>query len=98
MNIMDEFTARQISLIRKLLDDLNQGSLDLNSFIQKLDGIYHALQDALWKEQLFPIILDLEQISASALDSKKALAPSDLAEVGRTLKKLEMLVSSVPPA
>ena len=91
---MDEFFDRQISVMRNLIDDYRNGRLDLNLFIQRIEGLSDVIGVKEWSDGVFPIVLTLEQVNAAALDTKAALTEADKATITTSLRALEVLIES----
>lgn len=89
---MDEFFARQVVVLRRLISDYREGVLGLNALIQRIEGIGDVLGVEAWKDAVFPIVLSMEQVNAVALDAKGALTEADKASVENSLLELEALI------
>ena len=90
---MDEISARQVMVLRRLIGDYREGVLGLNVLIQRVEGIGEVLGVEAWQDAIFPILLSMEQVNASALDTKVALTEADKASVENSLLELESLIN-----
>lgn len=86
---MDEFFARQAALLRLFIRNYRGGNLNLNSLIQRIEGIGEVLSSEAWKEAVFPIVLSMEQVNASSQDASTGLTEADKAVVESSLRELE---------
>ncbi len=91
---MSEFSIRQITVMRNLASDYHKGNISLNTFIQQIEGVCDVLGKDTWKDAIFPIVLDLEQINAVALSTQTGMTESNKADVDNLLIKFEVLLSS----
>lgn len=91
---MDEFFDRQVAVMRNLVDDYRVGHLDLNSLIQRIEGLSDVIGLEKWKDGVFPIVLAMEQVNAVALDTKAELNEADKAAIASSLNALEVLIES----
>lgn len=89
---MSEFFARQASVLHRLIAEYRGGELGLNALIQRVEAIGDALGRDDWKDAVFPIVLDMEQVNAVAIEAKRSLAPSEQALIDGCLLNLEALI------
>ena len=89
---MDEYFNRQVSLMRRLMNDYRDGQLSLNKCIQNLEGISEAIGSESWKNSIFPIILTMEQINAVAITEHRELHDADKMLIEKSLNDLEHLI------
>ena len=89
---MNDFYDRQIALLRRLISDYRAGALNLNSLIQRIEAITAALGSAKWKDDVFPLILSMEQINAVAIESKRHLTASEQIIVEDAVREIESLI------
>lgn len=91
---MNEFLNRQIAQIQFAISDFREGELDLNALVHRLEAIGNALGGALWGEQLFPLVVDLEGINSELIDKKRTMNSKEQEQVNAILKLLETISSS----
>jgi hypothetical protein len=89
---MDELFARQMVVLRRLVNDYRRGVIGLNPLIQRIEGIGNVLGVEVWKDKVFPVVLSMEQVNAAALEEKRALTEADKASVENSLLELESLI------
>jgi len=80
--------------MRDLIDDYRGGRLDLNSLIQRIEGVSDVIDLDEWKDGVFPIVLAMEQINAVGLDTKTELTEADKATIATSLHALDVLIES----
>lgn len=90
---MNDFLLRQFAIIRRLVGDYRNGKLPLDSLIQEIEGISGLLNIESWGNELFPIVLDLEQINAMSINTKTELTAQDEVDVENLLIELEGLIN-----
>lgn len=89
---MNDFVVRQIIVLRRLISDYREGRLDLNTLIQRIEGLSELIDIAAWKEAIYPIILSMEQINAVALESKLSLDERGKSVVEDALRELDVII------
>lgn len=89
---MDELFARQIAILRKLVEDYRKKEIGLNALIQRIEGIGSVLSIEAWSNAVFPIVLSLEQINAMALNAKREPTASERTSIEGSLLELETLI------
>ena len=89
-----EFSERQITVLHRLIDDYRAKQLTLNTLIQRIEGVSSAIDLDPWKNAIFPIIAEMEQINAASIDSKKKLTAAEEFAIEASLKKLEQVIVS----
>ncbi|MBU0916518.1 MAG: hypothetical protein KKD97_09200 [Gammaproteobacteria bacterium] len=89
---MNELFARQAVVLRRLVNDYREGALGLNALVQRIEGIGDVIGIDAWKEAVFPTVLSMEQVNATALDAKRVLTEEDKAAVEYSLRELEALI------
>lgn len=89
---MKDFTRRQLTLIQEYIGQYRNGSIDLNSLVQRIDGLSLAIGIDDWRNEMFSIISDIEQLNAFAIDAKKPLSADDRLELENALQKIEALI------
>ena len=62
-----EFQQRQVSRMRSEISDYRAGRLSLNSLIGNIEGLARALDEEFWGDEVFPIVLALEQTNIDLL-------------------------------
>lgn len=90
---MDKYLKRQLAVLRQLITNYRSGEIRLNVLIQRIEGVSGAIGLQSWKNDVFPIILDLEQVNAAEFDTKKSMTSTDKEIVENSLKALEVLIS-----
>ena len=95
---MDELFVRQAAVLRQLISDYREGRLGLNALIQRVEGISDVLSVEAWKDAVFPLVLSMEQVNASAIDTKRDLTEAEKVLVEKSLLKLEALIARVEQA
>ncbi|NVM86785.1 hypothetical protein FHT32_000408 [Variovorax sp. SG517] len=92
---MDEFLKRQITVLRKLIEDYRQKSLALNALIQRIEGVNTVVANERWSNAIFPIVLSLEQVNAIVLEEKRELSVAETTEVEGSLLALEAFINDL---
>ena len=64
---MDEFFQRQLTILKDTVSRYRAGTLGLNKVVQHLEAVTNLVNDQKWRDQVFPIIVNLEQINASLI-------------------------------
>ena len=88
---MNELFIRQSRVLLQLLADYRSGEINLNSLIQKVDGVRNIVGEEKWGDEIFSTILCLEQINASVIEGRRVFTESDAAMVNHLLVDLESL-------
>jgi hypothetical protein len=89
---MDEFLARQFSILRELIKRYFDGALGLDALIQRIEGLGDAIGIEAWKDVVFPLLLSMEQINAVALEEKRNLTAVEKRSIEQSLTEMEALV------
>ena len=89
---MDDVFARQACVLRQLVSDYRAGDVGLNTLIQRIEGIGDVLAVDSWRDAVFPVVLEMEQVNAAALDERRALTDADKAAIESSLRGLEALI------
>lgn len=95
---MDEFLARQVAILRRLIGDYRQGHVSLNALIQRIEGLNNVIGVEAWRDGVFPIVLEMEQVNAAALDAKRGLTETESSAIERSLNDLEVLIARLEDA
>lgn len=90
---MDELFARQIAILRTLIEDYRKREIGLNALIQRIEGIGSVLGIEAWSNAVFPIVLSMEQMNATALDGKREPTASERTSIEGSLLELEALIA-----
>ena len=88
---MNELFIRQSEILLGLIADYRSGKVELNSLIQKIEGIRNVVGVSEWSEAIFQIVLNLEQINAEAIEARRTLTKDEADIANRQLVELEML-------
>ncbi|ESS73628.1 hypothetical protein MGMO_15c00490 [Methyloglobulus morosus KoM1] len=89
---MSEFLHRQISILRKAIEDYRAGLLHLNALIKRVEEISDAIGIQEWKDALFPIVLEMEQVNAANLNTNTNLSDANKKIISKALQDIEALV------
>ena len=89
---MNDFLARQVSVLRYAVSDYRNGNLSLNALVGRIEGISAAVCLAEWTRAMDTVILTLEQINASTLESKRPLSQGERELIEQTMEKIEMFL------
>lgn len=89
---MSKYLQRQINILRKAIEDYQDGLLQLNALVQRIEEISDAIDIQEWKEALFPIILELEQVNAFNLYRNTELSDADKKIISKALQDIEALI------
>ena len=84
--------ARQLSLLRRSLNDYGRGNMQLNSLVQRIEGIGAAIDLEAWRDRVFPILLDIEQVNAATIESRRQLSAAEKELVDSSLRQLESVI------
>jgi hypothetical protein len=89
---MKDLFLRQSAILRNLVMSYRSGELGLNSLIQKVEGL-RLVVDAPgeWDDEVFQVIVDLEQVNAAAIVGRRVLTRDEAVTVERQLLNLESL-------
>jgi hypothetical protein len=88
---MHQFIHRQITHLEKFIHDFREGSLSLNSLIQRVEGISIALANKAWSDAIFPIVVDMEQINAATLASCRDVNEHERLSIEQSLHAIKLL-------
>lgn len=91
---MSDIFDRQIGLLRLHIRAYRKGELSLNSLIQKIEGISSAINTKTWGDATYPIVLEMEQVNAGLLSSKRNISKMDTEVIENALIELENLINS----
>ena len=91
---MNELFDRQVAVLRSSMGSYREGAMTLNTLIQRMEGVSDVIGMDKWKVAVFPMVLCLEQINASVLESGEDLRDIDQQAVKATLVELELLIRS----
>lgn len=89
---MRDFLARQVAILNQSIDGYRKGLFSLNSLIQRIDGVIDVIGCDVWKDEVFPLMLALEEINAVALDAGKDSFFGENPAVEGLLCELEKLI------
>ena len=89
---MNELFDRQMTALRRMIGDYRQDALDLNSLIQRIEGISDVLDIQAWRDAVFPVVMSMEQVNAVAIDGRRALTKYDKYQIEKSLLQLEALI------
>jgi hypothetical protein len=89
---MDEFLARQFSVLKELIKRYLDGALGLDALIQRIEGLGDVIGIEAWKDAVFSLLLSMEQINAAALEEKRDLTAAEKRSVEQSLIEMEALV------
>lgn len=92
---MDEFKARQLSQIRFGIADFREGKIPLNTLVAKLEGAARAIGQDFWEQEVFAVVLDLEQINVDVVEERRALVPHEKTQVELLITRLEARLDQV---
>lgn len=95
---MSEYLQRQINILRKAIEDYRDGLLQLNGLVQRIEEISDAIGIQEWKDALFPIVLEIEQVNAANLNATTNLSDANKKIISKALQDIEALIDhSVRP-
>ena len=83
-----DFQQRQVSRMRSEISDYRAGRLSLNSLIGNIEGLARALDEEFWGDEVFPIVLALEQTNIDLLTPGHQPTAEEREVVDRLLAKL----------
>lgn len=89
---MNSFLSRQALVLRQAIGEYRDGKLDLNSLIQRIEGVGDLLEVDSWRETVFLLVLSMEQINAATLNEEGELAEINGVLVKNSLLDLEELI------
>lgn len=90
---MNDFFARQIAVLRRLISDYRDGVLSLNSLVQRIEGVGAVIESDVWTDEVFPLVLSMEEINAVALDANRSLTATEKAMIDSSLLELEEVIN-----
>ena len=98
---MNGFAARQLAVLDDRLAAYAAGGISLNDIITDIEGLADAVGNKALREQLFPFLMDIEEINARYLTElepddadeaqEKALSPDDEEEIKALLDEIKLL-------
>ena len=101
----DGFAARQLAVLESRLSAYAAGGISLNDLITDIEGLAGIIENKTLSEQLFPFLMDLEEINARYLTElelddaddaqEKALLPDDMEEINALLAEIKQLFHDV---
>jgi hypothetical protein len=90
---MEEFKNRQIKIAVKSIDDFCNKKLNLNTLVQRIEGIKDALEDGRLSGDLYKNRLILEEINGLAISEDRSLSDEEQAIVERELSEMRQILS-----
>lgn len=66
--------------------------MQLNSLVQRIEGIGAAIDLEAWRDRVFPILLNIEQVNAATIESRRQLSASEKELVDSSLRQLESVI------
>jgi hypothetical protein len=90
--MMSEYLQRQINILRKAIEDYRDGLLQLNALVQRIEEISDAIGIQEWKDALFPIVLEIEQVNAANLNTNTNLSDANKKIISKALQDIEALI------
>lgn len=89
---MNDLFNRQAVVMHRLIADYRSAKLDLHTLIQRLEGITEVINLDVWREAVFPIVLEMEQVNVVAVDKQKHLSEANKILIESSMYELEMLI------
>jgi hypothetical protein len=89
--------VRQLALLRRSLSDDRRGDMQVNSLVQRIEGIGAAIDLEAWRERVFPILLNIEQVNAATIESRRQLTADEKKLVDNSLRQLESVIHDFEP-
>jgi hypothetical protein len=89
--------VRQLALLRRSLSDYRRGDMQVNSLVQRIEGIGAAIDLEAWRERVFPILLNIEQVNAATIESRRQLTADEKKLVDNSLRQLESVIHDFEP-
>ena len=86
---MNEFLNRQRLILLDAIAQYKKGSLHLNSFLRRLEGITDIVALQSWDEKVFPILSLMEEINAAAIDEKRSLTCDEEHSIENCMASIE---------
>lgn len=90
---MNDFLSRQLSVARDYIRGYRNGDICLNSLILGVEGVGEVIGSSPWRKAVFPIVFEMEQINAVALDENRALTDAENASVESSILALEEVIN-----
>jgi len=90
---MNEGLERQLKTLEGVIRAYRDEQITLNTLIQRIEGIAEFIDTPSCKEEIFPILLVLEQINAVNLDTKAQLSASQKADIKSALQDVDSLIN-----
>lgn len=89
---MKDYFLRQANVIRGLIASYQMGEIGLNLLVQKIEGLRLIIEAPnKWGDDLFGVVVNLEQINAVALIERRPLRKEEQDVVDRQLLYLGVL-------
>ncbi len=88
------YLRRQLNLVVDAVEEYRGGNLGLNTLVQRIQGLSDAIDQPDWREDVFPIVLVLEEINAVCLDEHRSLSEAESEFVAKQLDRLQSLTDS----
>lgn len=79
--------------MRSAIRDYREKRLNLDGLVRRIEGISDAINVDSWRDQIFPIVLALEQVNASLIETRKELSAVDQSMIDAELKRLEAIIN-----
>lgn len=89
---MREFLTRQVAILSQSIDGYRKGQFGLNGLIQRVEGVVDVIDCDVWRGEIFPLMLALEEINAVALDAGRYSFCGENPAVEALLCELEKLI------
>ncbi|WCM92983.1 hypothetical protein M5C99_22060 [Acidovorax sp. NCPPB 2350] len=89
---MNDFFSRQALVLRQAINEYRDGTLDLNSLINRFEGVGSVIEDESWRNAVFPIVLSMEQINAAAINGGNDLTEANKVSIEESLLEFDEVI------
>jgi hypothetical protein len=90
---MDEYILRNLSILLKAIDDYRNGLIRLNALINRIEEVSDVIGIQSWKDAVFPIILELEQVNSVEVNTGMASNDANKKIIAKALGDMDDLIT-----
>ena len=92
---MNDIAASQLAVLDDRLAAYAAGSATLGDIVADIEELAGIAENKTLSEQLFPFLMDLEEINAACIVQGKAPSPDDVEEITALLAEIRQLFHDV---
>ena len=88
---MNDIAASQLAVLDDRLAAYVEGSATLGDIVADIEELAGIAENKTLSEQLFPFLMDLEEINARCIVREEAPSPDDVEEINALLAEIKQL-------